>query len=66
MLKRVPRGYDQEFPLADDLRMKSFTAGHRLTQRDVTSPEFDDQLATAYAAAGGFTAFLCRAVGLPY
>ncbi|MFO7699961.1 MAG: TIGR02453 family protein [Acidimicrobiia bacterium] len=66
MLKRVPRGYDQDLPFAEDLRMKSFTAGHKLAQKDVTSPEFDDRLAAVYGSAAGFVGFLCRAIGLPY
>lgn len=66
MLKRVPKEFDPDFVYADDLRMKSFTAGHRLTQKEVTSADFDDALATAYKKAGGFTRFLCSSVGLPF
>ena len=66
MLKRVPKEYDPAFPFADDLRMKSFTAGAKLTQKAVTSPDFDDTIAKAYAKAGPYTEFLCTAVGLPY
>jgi len=66
MLKRVPKEYDPEFPFADDLRMKSFTAGEKLTHKAVTSPDFDDTLAKAYAKAGPYTEFLCSAIGLPY
>ena len=36
-----------------------------MTQKEVTSPEFDVTLARAFKAASAYTAFLCRAVGLP-
>ena len=66
MLKRVPKEYEADFPYAEDLRMKSFTAGHRMSQKAITSPDFDDQLAKTFKSAGNYTAFLCSAIGLPY
>jgi uncharacterized protein (TIGR02453 family) len=66
MLKRVPKEFDPDFVYRDDLRMKSFTAGHRLTQKAVTSPDFDDIVGKAFKAASNYTEFLCTAVGLPY
>ena len=66
MLKRIPKELDPEHPYADDLRMKSFTAGSRLTHAQVTSSSFDADLATTYRKAGPFTAFLCRAIDLPF
>lgn len=66
MLKRVPREYDEDHPYADDLRRKTFTAGHRLTHKIVTSSEFDEVVARAFAAASPYVSFLCSATGLPY
>jgi uncharacterized protein (TIGR02453 family) len=66
LLKRVPKEFDPDFVYADDLRMKSFTAGHRLTQKAVTSPDFDDIVGKAFKAAGNYTEFLCTSIGLPY
>lgn len=66
LLKRVPKEFDPDFEYADDLRMKSFTAGHKLTQKSVTSADFDDTLGRAFTAAGTYTEFLCTAIGLPY
>jgi len=66
MLKRVPPGFDPSHPYADDLRMKSFIAGTNLTQKQVTSAGFDEELATMFSRAGRFTAFLCDALGLPF
>ena len=66
MLKRIPKDLDDEHPYPDDLRMKSFIAGARLTQREVTSSTFAEAIATRFATANGLTGFLTEAVGLPY
>ena len=66
MLKRVPPGLDPNHPYADDLRMKSFIAGANLTQKQVTSAGFDEELASMFSRAGRFTGFLCDALGLPF
>ncbi len=66
MLKRVPSGLDPDHRHSDDLRMKSFVAMTRLTQKQVTSRDFVDDLADLYAVAAPFAGFLCRAVGVPF
>lgn len=66
LLKRVPKEFEPDFVYADDLRMKSFTAGHRMTQKAVTSADFDDLVGKAFSSASNYTGFLCSAVGLPY
>ena len=66
LLKRVPKEYGDDPAHPDDLRLKSFTAGHRLTQKTVTSADFDEVLASAYKRASGFMAFLTTSVGLGY
>lgn len=66
VLKRVPREFDEGFPYAQDLRLKSFIAIHRITQKSITSPELDVDLARVFKAGSAFNAFLCKAVGLPY
>jgi uncharacterized protein (TIGR02453 family) len=66
MLKRVPPGLDPDHPYADDLRMKSFIAGTSLTQKQVTTAGFDEQLATMFSRGSRFTEFLCDALGLPF
>jgi len=65
-LKRVPKEYDSEFEYADDLRLKTFIAGSKLTQKTVTSPEFDDELAKLFKSGSDLNRFLCDAEGLPY
>lgn len=66
VLKRLPKEYDEDFEFADDLRWKTFTAGHKLTQKAVTSADFDDLVGRAFAAASAYNAFLCSAIGIPY
>jgi uncharacterized protein (TIGR02453 family) len=65
-LKRVPKEFGGDSPYAEDLRFKSFIAGHRLTQKSVTSADFDAELAKVFRAGSALNAFLCRAIGLPY
>lgn len=65
-LKRVPREFDDGHPYSEDLKMKSFIAGARLTQKQVTSSGFDEELVRMYEKAIPFTRFLCDAVGVPF
>jgi uncharacterized protein (TIGR02453 family) len=65
-LKRVPKELDPSHPYPDDLRLKSFTAGTRLTQKTVTSASFADDLFTTYSSAGPYARFLCEAIGVPF
>jgi len=65
-LKKVPKEFDPEFPYADDLRLRSFIAGHKLSQKMVASPELDVELAKVFKAGADLNAFLCKAIGLPY
>lgn len=65
-LKRIPRELDPDHPYPDDLRLKSFTAGTRLTQRSVTSTSFADDLSESYALTGPYVEFLCRAIDVPF
>ena len=66
MLKRVPKELDPDHPYADDLRMKSFIAGARISQAQVTSGGFDSHLAGMFQKASNLTSFLCDAVGVPF
>jgi uncharacterized protein (TIGR02453 family) len=66
MLKRVPKELDDGHPFPDDLRLKSFIAGARLSQAQVTSKGFDAELAAMFTKASAFTRFLCNAVGVPF
>jgi len=63
MLKRVPREFDGDQPHGHDLRLRSFVAASRLSQRDITSSGFDTRLATMFGRSAGFARFLCDAIG---
>lgn len=65
MLKRVPKEYT-DHPHADDLRLKSFIAASRLSQKEVTMAGFDERLASMLEPSRDYTAFLCDAVGAPF
>jgi uncharacterized protein (TIGR02453 family) len=64
-LQRVPKLYDQDHPFADDIRLKSFIAGNRLTQKAVTSETFLKDLAGQLRNTVDFNRFLFEAIGLP-
>ena len=66
MLKRLPKEFDESHPYPDDLRLKSFTAGVRLSQKMVTSEGFDAELAKQFKKASGYMAFLSHAIGVSY
>lgn len=65
-LKRIPKELDPDHPFPDDLRLRSFTAGNRLTQKLVTSTGFADELFARFDEAGPYTRFLCNAIGMPF
>jgi uncharacterized protein (TIGR02453 family) len=65
-LVRPPRGFEQEHPLIEDLKRKDFIAVARLTQGEVTAPDFLKGF-TKYCRAGSpFMAYLCKTLGLQY
>jgi uncharacterized protein (TIGR02453 family) len=66
MLKRVPPDLDPNHPYAKDLRMKSFVAGATVSEQTVTLAGFDTRLIAMFDKATVFTAFICRAIGLPF
>lgn len=65
-LKRVPRGFAKDHPLADDLKRKDFIAAHELPLEDALGPAFPDLAAARMRDAGGFLRFLCEALDVPF
>ena len=65
-LKRAPKGFDPEHPLADALRRKDHIAVFHLKKSDLTRPDLPDYLAERFASTQPFMAFLTKAVGLPF
>ncbi|MBU0741520.1 DUF2461 domain-containing protein [bacterium] len=65
-LKRPPRGYPQDHPFVEDLKLKDFTAIAALTPDDLTAPDFARDLAALFRKGAPLMGFLCRAVGVAY
>ena len=65
-LKRVPRGYDPDHPVADVLRLKDVTAFTTLTQKQVTSPGFLDEFTELCRTGGAMVRWICEALEQPY
>ena len=65
-LVRVPKGFDEDHPLIDDLKRKDFIASVKLTQKQVTSPGFLDEYMELNQRAAPMMEFLCDAVGVPF
>lgn len=65
-LQRIPKELDPGHPFPDDLRLRSFTASTRITQKLVTSSGFTDELFVMFDGAGPYTRFLCSATGMPF
>jgi uncharacterized protein (TIGR02453 family) len=65
-LQRPPQGFDPNHPHIEDLKRKDFIATRKLTQRQVTSADFVDELASMLKTASPLMKFLCRAVDVPF
>ncbi len=65
-LKRPPRGYDPDHPLIDDLKRKDFVAVTRFSEAEACAPDFPERFAAIARTGAKFTAFLSRAVGVPF
>lgn len=65
-LQRPPKGFAPDHKYVEDLRRRDFTAGTRLTQKQVTSGGFLDEYAAMCTAASPFIQFLSSAVGVAF
>ena len=65
-LKRPPRGYDPAHPLIEDLKRKDFVAIADIPEADALRPGFLDRFAEVAREGSALTAFLCKAVGVPF
>jgi uncharacterized protein (TIGR02453 family) len=66
VLKRVPRGYDPEHPLAGDLKRKEYVAVTGFSERDACCADFPERLEQAWRASAPLLRFLTRALDLPW
>lgn len=65
-LSRVPKGFDKDHPLADELKRTSFVLSAPLGAKDITAKGFVDHVAARFAAGKDFMRYLCEAAGVPY
>jgi uncharacterized protein (TIGR02453 family) len=65
-LARPPRGFDAGHPLIEDLKRRDFVASVRLTQKQVTSPDFMATYLATVKAGVPLMRFLSEAVGLAF
>jgi uncharacterized protein (TIGR02453 family) len=62
-LARVPRGYDADHPMADDLRRKDFVGVVALKDADVLAADFVPKFVAACKTLAPLNEFLAEAVG---
>ncbi len=65
-LTRPPRGFDEEHPMIEDIKRKSFIAVKNMNLGDVLDPQFQRKVETAFKAATPYMEFLCKAVRVPF
>lgn len=65
-LKRVPRGYDPDHPLAEVLKLKDVTAFAPLGQKQVTAPGFLAEFTGLCRTGGDLVRWICGALGQAY
>lgn len=65
-LVRMPRGFDEDHPFADDIKRKDHTASTALSFEDALGDNLVDYCAERFTAARPYLAFLTRAVKAPF
>jgi uncharacterized protein (TIGR02453 family) len=65
-LANVPRGYAKDHPLVEDLKRKDFIGLAGLSQANVTSANFREQVVERFRQAAPFMRFLCNALELRF
>ena len=61
-LKTCPKGYDQDHPEIEFLKLKSFTFSHKLTNAELINSGSVDQVVNGFAKLNPFIAFLRNAI----
>jgi uncharacterized protein (TIGR02453 family) len=63
-LKRVPRGFDSDHPLGEDLRRKSYSVASEFTPEQACAPDFNVRFVRACKSGMPLVRFLGEALGL--
>ena len=61
-LKNPPKGYEKDNPALEYLKHNSFTAGHKFTDSQLSSPKFVEETLAAFKAMNPLVEFLNRSV----
>jgi len=61
-LTQVPAGFNANSPVANYLKMKSFTVGHGFSNKEVLAPDFEAKLGAGCKAMFRFNKFLREAI----
>ena len=64
-LSRPPKGFQQDHPLIEDLKLKDFVSSEIFTEKDVCSSSFLHQFAAMCRKMLPLNEFLCKALRLP-
>ncbi len=65
-LKRPPKGYPEDHPHLDDLRLKSFAVMRPLREEDILAPDLMERFTGICRDGSPLVSFLCSAVGQPF
>ncbi|QGX39537.1 DUF2461 domain-containing protein [Permianibacter aggregans] len=65
-LQRMPRGYDENHPHAEDLKRKDFIAVHNFSEAQACRGNFPEFCQQRFLAAQEFIHTLCDALELPF
>ena len=65
-LQRVPKPYEPDHPLAEDLKRKDFIVVAQLTEKQVCAKDYLDKFETTCATAAPLLRFLTRTVNLAW
>ena len=65
-LKTAPKGFDVDHALIEDLRRKDFIGIAQITQKELTSSDFAQQVTRSFRTAKPLMSFLCDALDVPF
>jgi uncharacterized protein (TIGR02453 family) len=65
-LTRPPKGFPQDHPFLEDLKMKDFVFAVKFTDQEVCTSDFLSNFAQACRKMSPLVQFLTKAVGLPW
>lgn len=65
-LTRMPRGFSEDDPHANDLKRKDFVGVHSLTEKEALSSDLLPRLHDNWSRGTPLMSFICRAVDVPF